>query len=74
MIDLKNYKQLTFRTNSAYEVADNINKDFFGAAIVHDFKVYITKDYYNDCKKRVLANCKFNVEHYQRRKGYEKTD
>ena len=41
----------------AQKVADNINKDFNGAAVVDKGICYVTEKYYDRQKKPLLKNC-----------------
>ena len=46
------------------EVADNINKDYPGSAIVKDNCCFVTDEYWEFCKNYVQANCKIKLDGY----------
>ena len=51
-------------------VADNINKDYPGSAIVENNLCYITNEYWQYCQDYVSANCETSSEYNMSRYSY----
>jgi len=64
-------KQLTYRDRFSDTVAEDINKDYPGQAIVKDGKCYITNEYWIMCKNYVLEKC--NIPDISRERYVKKT-
>lgn len=56
--DINGYTPLTFKTTNCNEIAEHINKDNPGTAIVSQLIVYVPILYLTLCKQWVKKNCK----------------